>query len=265
MKNWLIPLLRCPRCGEDAPFDVNPAGADDEEVPDGRLLCRHCRAAFPVIAGIPRFADSDQNYSENFGIQWKLFRETQIDRLAGHQLSETRFIKDTRWPAGWLKGKLILDAGCGAGRFTDVMAEMGATVVACDLSSAVEACKKTTDDPTGATAERGRVQPVQGDLLSLPFREGVFDAVFCMGVIQHTPDPERVIGTLPRHLKPGGRLAYNFYEIDPFTKFQFIKYLLRRAPHQIGGRIGCIPFAAGSADSFSALIGAMPHSQGTIC
>ncbi|MCH6584078.1 MAG: hypothetical protein IH808_13890 [Proteobacteria bacterium] len=34
-------------------------------------------------------------------------------------MSATRFLADSRWPPSWLAGKLILDAGCGAGRFAD--------------------------------------------------------------------------------------------------------------------------------------------------
>lgn len=137
-------------------------------------------------------------------------------------------LKDTHWSPEWMQGKIILDAGCGAGRFTDELAQRGARVVACDLSSAVDACKLTIDDPAGHNANRGEVEIVQANLLAMPFRKGVFDAVHCAGVIQHTPFPDRIVRTLPGHLKSGGRLFYNFYEIDPLTKFQVIKYLLRR-------------------------------------
>ena len=135
---------------------------------------------------------------------------------------------DSRWDADWIKGKLILDAGCGAGRFTDVAAQLGARVVACDLSSAIEACRANCAEPEGMSPLRGEVAQVQANLLDLPFRAGVFDAVFCMGVIQHTPDPSKVMRALPRLLKAGGRLAYNFYEQDALRNLQVIKYALRR-------------------------------------
>ena len=70
-----------------------------------------------VSGGIPRFVVPDDDYCENFGFQWQEWRTLQIDRLSGHHLSEERFFRDSRWSADWLKGKLILDAGCGAGRF----------------------------------------------------------------------------------------------------------------------------------------------------
>ena len=45
--------------------------------------------------------------------------------MSGHRLSETRFFNDIHWESAWLKDKLILDAGCGAGRFADVAALHG--------------------------------------------------------------------------------------------------------------------------------------------
>jgi 2-polyprenyl-3-methyl-5-hydroxy-6-metoxy-1,4-benzoquinol methylase len=220
MKPWLLELLRCPRCPGEQPLRRDEAA--------GSLGCVHCGTDYPVVRGIPRFVTDGQNYAENFGEQWRAFRTVQIDRLAGHQLSETRFFRDTRWEANWLRGKVILDAGCGAGRFADVMAQHGALVVACDLSSAVEACRETELDPKNRASGRGEIATVQADLLALPFKRGVFDAVHCAGVIQHVSDPERAMLGLPGHVRSGGRIFYNFYEVDPFARFQFAKYLLRR-------------------------------------
>ncbi len=218
MKDWLLALLRCPACKEDRPLTREGEA----------LTCPACARRYPIVRGIPRFAGFEGNYAENFGVQWRIFRETQIDRLAGHRLSTERLFRDTRWPRDGLRGLLILDAGCGAGRFADVLAEAGATVVAADLSSAVEACAETASDPRNASPGRGETEVVQADLLALPFRAGAFDAIHCAGVIQHTADPAAVMRALPAFAKSGGRIFYNFYELDPSSRFQVIKYLLRR-------------------------------------
>ncbi len=192
------------------------------------MSCPSCNRKYQISNAIPRFVETDENYAENFGDQWQEFRTTQIDRLGGHNLSGSRLLKDTRWSPEWMSGKLILDAGCGAGRFADELAQHGARVVACDLSNATDACKQTVDDPAGFSANRSEVAIIQANLLAMPFKLGVFDAIHCAGVIQHTPDPARVMRTLPIYLKSNGRLFYNFYEIDPALKYQVIKYLLRR-------------------------------------
>lgn len=215
----LSSYLACPACG---------GGLQKDEGGEAKLICAACGESFPIVDGIPRFVGAADDYAKNFGVQWQKFRTVQVDRLAGHALSASRFFADTGWPPDSLKGKVILDAGCGAGRFTDVMAEAGATVIACDLSSAVLACRANADDPTDATPGRGDVAVLQADLLRLPLRERAFDAVHCAGVIQHTADPAAVMRALTRYVKPGGRLFFNFYEVDPLSRYQVIKYLLRR-------------------------------------
>lgn len=167
--------------------------------------------------------DSAENHAQAFGWQWNRWRTLQVDRL-----SERRFLGDSRWNPEWIKGQLILDAGCGAGRFTDVAAQLGARVVSVDLSSAIDACRANCAEPANRSPHRGEVAQIQGNLLDLPLREGVFDAVFCMGVIQHTSDPARVMEALPRQLKPGAPLAYNSYEQNALRKFEVVKYGLRR-------------------------------------
>jgi SAM-dependent methyltransferase len=162
----------------------------------------------------------------------------QIDRFAGHRLSTERFVADSRWPRDWLRGKLILDGGCGAGRFTDVAATLGARVVAIDLSGAVTAARNNT------AVHGACVDIVQASLLRLPFRHDIFDGIFCMGVIQHTPDPSGIMANLPGFLKPGGRLCYNFYEVDWRTKFQPLKYALRwvtpHLPHAVNHALALV-------------------------
>ncbi len=221
----LFDLLACPQCG--GPLrraDHKSAKPLQQE----SWRCDTCDKSYPVKAGVARFVDAGGGYVDNFGEQWNLFDGIQIDRVAGHTLSETRLLGDTGWPPDSLSGKVILDAGCGAGRFTDVLAKYGAHVIACDLSDAVNACYNTCVASAPTDVRRGEVIVLQADLLNLPLGATCVDAIHCAGVIQHTSDPERVMQTLIKHLKPGGQLFYNFYEVSRVSRFQVFKYLLRR-------------------------------------
>ncbi len=224
MHRRCLEFLVCPACGGDAPLSADDAGGDDIET--GALRCERCFTAYPVRDGIPRFVGDDGRDYDNFAFQWRQWRTVQIDRLGHHDLSERRFFADTRWTPDWLRGRLILDAGCGAGRFADIAALNGATVIACDISDAIDAAGLTLRD------HGKRVACLQASIHDLPFKRGAFDGIYCFGVIQHTPDPARTMTVLPPFLKPGGRLVYNFYERGLSPRLQVVKYALRLiTPH----------------------------------
>jgi len=158
---------------------------------------------FPIINEIPRFVPQG-NYAASFGLQWNKFRTTQLDSFSGLSISKDRL---TRLAGGTLdvfKGKDVLEAGCGAGRFTEIMLAAEANVFAADLSEAVEANYKNCNKFKNYFV-------CQADLLHLPVLQEKFDIVVCIGVIQHTPDPEATMTALCSHVKPGGLLIIDHY------------------------------------------------------
>ncbi len=225
MQSQLLEFLICPSCRANESLNLNKPILKGDEIIKGTLICSQCTKEYVIEAGIPRFIISEQDYCKNFGFQWERWKTLQIDRLSGHNISEERFLSDSRWPPNWFKDKLILDAGCGAGRFTDIAAKLGAKIIAVDISSAIDACKDTTDIHMNTSGNT--VHCMQASLFDLPLRDGIFDGIYCMGVIQHTPDPVKLMGDLPRFLKTGGRIVYNFYEEGIWRRLQVIKYALR--------------------------------------
>ena len=213
----LLDLLACPACGGNLTCRAQRT-AGDGDVEEGVLQCQGCTATAPIRNGIPRFV-SDENYASSFGMQWNRFRSEQIDAINGFSLSADRFYAETGWPPEWLSGKWILDAGCGAGRFVDVASGAGAEIVGIDISNAVDAAKQTLSG-------RKNVHLVQASIYTLPFRPGVFDGCYCIGVIQHTPDPLAALRALPRFVRAGGRLGFFIYERKRWTLL-YSKYLAR--------------------------------------
>lgn len=206
--------LSCPDHAEKLRF---PRG-------DGPVECpRGCR--FPRVRGIPRFVSSD-NYAAAFGSQWKAFRKTQLDSHTGTSISRDRLRRCVGGSLDVVRGKLVLEAGCGAGRFTQILLESGATVVACDLSEAVDANYDNCGGSPGYFC-------CQADIARLPVEAGQFDIVICLGVIQHTPDPERTLLLLARQLRPGGWLVVDHYTgevLRKVTRSLLRRFLLTRSP-----------------------------------
>ena len=174
-----------------------------EEIESGSLRCAKCARTFAIDRGIPRFVPSE-NYAGNFGFQWNAFRETQLDSHSGVPISRERFFASTGFPERGLEGKRILDVGCGAGRFAEIALSTGATVYALDYSSAIDAARANL-------GKSDHVHFLQGDIFALPFKKNSFDYVYCLGVLQHTPDPHRAFLSLPAQVAPGGRLAVDVY------------------------------------------------------
>ncbi len=213
-----LDLLICPSCLGS--LDLQTETLDElGRVERGSLACQGCHQRYPIVRGVPRFVP-EATYSDNFGLQWNLYRETQLDNATGAAISASRFAEATRWPAR-LEGELILEAGGGAGRFSVHAAATGATVCSLDLSTAVDANH----------ASHGHLRNlliVQADLFAMPFRRGAFHRVYCFGVLQHTPDVRAAFLALPPMLRPGGWLAVDVYLRSFARTVLHPKYLVRR-------------------------------------
>ena len=159
---------------------------------------------YPVVNGVPRFVISN-NYAYSFGLQWKTFSNTQLDSHNGTAISYERLSRCMR---GHLENgiidKLVLEAGSGAGRFTEIFLKKGAFVHSFDLSGAVDA-----NYANNGLSER--LLLAQADILKMPFKSYHYDYVVCLGVLQHTPNPEEAIVALFKMLKPGGFLVFDHY------------------------------------------------------
>lgn len=214
MNKKLLEILACPKCAGDLRLQTT----DSDEVIEGTLTCSSCAATYPVSNGIPRFVEPD-NYAASFGYQWNLFRKEQIDSHNGTTLSADRLWSETGWKPEELKGKWVLDVGCGAGRFLDAASRSDGETVGVDISSAIDAAKINLEG-------RENIHFVQASIYDLPFKPGTFDNVYCIGVIQHTPDRDKSLRSIAEMVKPDGEIAVTIYPRKPWTKL-FSKYWVR--------------------------------------
>jgi 2-polyprenyl-3-methyl-5-hydroxy-6-metoxy-1,4-benzoquinol methylase len=189
---------------------------------DATLACPRGHS-WPLENGIPRMVANRRTYADAFGLQWNVYRKTQLDSHTGTTISRDR-ARRCLGEACWTylhehSGAQVLEVGCGAGRFTEVLLSTGARVTSIDLSEAVDAnqlnCRQ--DD-------RHRI--LQADALRIPFAAGQFDVVFCLGVVQHTPSPEDTIGRLFEQVAPGGWLVFDHYTHD-LSHYTRVKPLFR--------------------------------------
>jgi 2-polyprenyl-3-methyl-5-hydroxy-6-metoxy-1,4-benzoquinol methylase len=181
---------------------VSPSGGSPLIEKDGSFVS-HDGEKYPIVNDIPRFVSSD-NYASSFGLQWNTYKKVQLDSYTQTTISRDRLQRLLGGSFEEIRGKNVLEAGCGAGRFTEILLANGSHVFAADISSAVE-----------ANYENCRSFPdyfvCQADITALPVQPGSFEVVICVGVIQHTPNPEMTIAALCSYVKPGGLLVIDHY------------------------------------------------------
>lgn len=215
-----VKLLVCPETARSLELKVLELGSDDR-VKEGILTEPFSGKEYPITNFIPRFVPKS-NYATSFGYQWNLHKSTQQDEYAKTELSSDRFFKETKWNHD-LQGQIVLEVGCGAGRFTKHAVSTGATVISFDYSNAVEANYQVN----GA---HNNLLLLQADVYAMPLRKESIDKAFCFGVLQHTPNPERSFHSILSCLKSGGSIATDIYlkswksyfHIKPYVRF-FVK------------------------------------------
>jgi SAM-dependent methyltransferase len=217
-------ILRCPRC----------AGSLRDD--GGELRCG-CGAAYPVTNGIARFVRASHDRAEErtrraFEIEWQRFGGEE--RLYGGTAAESmkllfeEFAQSELTPE-WVKGRRVLDGGCGHGRYVRGMAELGADAYGIDLGLGIEVAARRC-------AGLDNVALVQGSLLEPPFAPRSFDLVFSKGVVHCTPDPAGAVRRMAELVKPGGYLFVWVYPRYPrwfLASQEAIRHVTKRMPPRL--------------------------------
>ena len=201
MKLAALEVFVCPAChGELRLQAVTQHG---REIVEGSLTCAGCASTYPIVRGVPRFVPQSA-YAESFGHQWQWFRDVQIDSLNQTAESEQALLATTGWRDEDYRGRRLLDAGVGAGRFAERAAAKGAEVYGVDLTPAIDAAYQNI-------GHLDNVHLAQADIFALPMRDRTFDLAYSIGVLHHTPNPPAAFARVAATVIPGGKLAVYVY------------------------------------------------------
>jgi 2-polyprenyl-3-methyl-5-hydroxy-6-metoxy-1,4-benzoquinol methylase len=138
------------------------------------------------------------------------------------------------WAAQFAKGRRVLDAGCGIGYGSNMLAEAGAAEV-----TGVDVAEPVIEAARMGAASSVSFQP--GDVAALDLPADSFDLVVCFEVIEHVEDTDPVLDELARLLAPGGLLVISSPNRDryvpgnPHHRFEFTPEELSAA---LGRRFG---------------------------
>lgn len=241
MHTSILPLLRCPLSGDE--FELHSLSPDQEgkdQISEGILLSSS-GTAYPVLCGLPRLLpdamlehanflrshlpDFEQRLQEvlkkfgseishaeaknrktrnSFSREWSGYdydagKTWNLDAAAMTQ----QFLKESGETEESLRGKKILDAGCGNGHLSMCIAGLGPEVFAMDFSTAVlEASQKNT---------ALNCHFLQADVEHPPFQKNAFSLVHSSGVLIHTPNTRVAFLKLLSFVAKDGKISIWVY------------------------------------------------------
>ena len=147
---------------------------------------------------VKKFIKIQKSTKKSFGYEWLRYT---IDL---EKEDREVFLRDSQISEELLQGKVLLDAGCGMGRYTRIAGRMGGEIVGVDLSESVlKAYQINQDNPF--------IHIIQGDILHPPLREKQFDIIYSMGVLHHTPSAKEAFFNLVKLLRKEGHISIWIY------------------------------------------------------
>jgi 2-polyprenyl-3-methyl-5-hydroxy-6-metoxy-1,4-benzoquinol methylase len=219
LREFCEDLLVCPFC--KGPLQRQP----------NHYRCPECLTTYDVKNGIPRFltslSDQEQQIKSCFNLEHARFLNSRHLHFTPHLVEQ--WLTETQLPREYFQDKLVLDAGCGTGRWTHAVASLGAKTVAVDLTE--EGAEITRQ----ATERMANVAVLQANILNLPLPEESFDFVFSWGVLHHTANTREALGRLVPLVRKGGQLFIMVYERHNPIKFActaMLRRILQRYPEE---------------------------------
>jgi SAM-dependent methyltransferase/uncharacterized protein YbaR (Trm112 family) len=206
MRAHFLKYLVDPATGED--LEIKSATEKNGDIVEGFLVSKSNK--YPIVRGIPRFAgfQDDKNYAKSFGYQWNKWSKIQFDsenvggKMANYTLKMWDNITHVQVPD--LKRGVVVDFGCGSGRFLETIRQKNGVAIGFDLSDAVEAAGEIfANDPD--------VLICQADILKSPIRPNSTDGAFSIGVLHHTKDAKIGFDQMVKCVKPGGWISVSLY------------------------------------------------------
>lgn len=172
--------------------------------------------------------NADPHELSKFGAIAHTWWDTQGEFRPLHLMNPLRL----EWIASQtpLNGRRVLDVGCGGGILAESMARKGADVLGIDLSPKPLAVAELHAVEQGVHNVAYREVAVETLAAEQP---GAFDAVTCMEMLEHVPDPAAVVRACAQLVKPGGRVLFSTLNRNPKSYLLAIvaaEHLLRLVP-----------------------------------
>jgi len=174
-----------------------------------------------------RFTNTDTDEIKKFDNVANIWWDPKGEMGTLHTINplRTKFITDGLD----LSGRKVLDVGCGGGILTEALARCGAKAIGIDLSNDSIEAAKVHARQQGLDIEY-RYENIEETASK---HAGEFDAITCMEMLEHVPEPHKIIDACSRLLKPGGHAFFSTINRTPKALVMVIfggEYILRLLP-----------------------------------
>jgi uncharacterized protein YbaR (Trm112 family) len=213
MRRCLVDLLACPEC--QGAIEVAESREENSiRILHGTLRCTSCGQTYPIERGVPRLVKAAADVAEvcrRFSFQW-------LSRWNGRFEGERCYGFDDNVYIGWVNeqlqcrrapepGEWMLDAGCGSGEKTKVLASLCPKQNVVGLDLGVESLEKAI----GQFGDMPNLDYVQGNIMEPPFKQRQFDYGMSLGVLHHTPNTRKAFALFRGLLKQETTLVIWIY------------------------------------------------------
>jgi ubiquinone/menaquinone biosynthesis C-methylase UbiE/uncharacterized protein YbaR (Trm112 family) len=203
MRRALVELLACPEC-QNAVEVVESCEENAIRILRGTLRCTSCGQRYPIDKGVPRLVKVAADVAEvcrRFSFQW-------LSRWNGRFEGERCYGFNDDVYIGWVNeqlhtrrepapGEWMLDAGCGSGEKTAVLARLNPEQNVVGLDLGVESQEKAI----ARFGDQPNLDYVQGNIMQPPFKARQFDYGMSLGVLHHTNNTRQAFASFRRMLK----------------------------------------------------------------
>jgi ubiquinone/menaquinone biosynthesis C-methylase UbiE len=203
-KNSLLNLLICPKC-------------DSKIIKEGNFLnCSRCNAKYPIFENVPillaNFREKDFNKTKkSFSREWSMFSSGEKTWIWNLEERKRLFIQELELKRlEDLKGKVILDAGCGNGQLTSILSNY-CRIIGMDLSQSVFGAEKRKGE---ISKHFENIKFIEGNIINPPLKKKSFDIIYSSGVLHHTPSTYDSFKSLIPLLKKNGKYYIYLYRKD---------------------------------------------------
>jgi SAM-dependent methyltransferase/uncharacterized protein YbaR (Trm112 family) len=203
MRRCLVEKLACPECRGN--IELATVGQENAvHVLEGTLRCTACSRTYPIAKGVARLVKVAPDVAEvcrRFSVQW-------LSRWLGKFEGERCYGFDDDIYIGWVKEQLecrrpsqpgdwLLDAGCGSGEKSQVLARKSPEQNVVGLDLGVESLEQSM----AKFGHMTNLDYVQGNIMEPPFKDRQFDAGMSLGVLHHTNSTREALAKFRRMLK----------------------------------------------------------------